>query len=466
MRFFTKKGTALAGPLRSRIIEEAISFQTPIDEIAAERAPFFLRGTSYVIMGLFLAMLAIAAWVKVDIVIVGSGRLSTDIPPIVLQPIERSIIREFKVKVGDKVTKGQVLATLDPTFTQADVASLEVQRRALQAQIHRLESELSGIPYQPGDAGNADDLLQKSLYFQRQAQFKSRIDTFDQDIERLESNVTSVKNTKKSLATQLEINKEVETMRLSLLKSEYGSRLNYLAARADRTRAERELEEADNRLPELFHTLESKRAEKETFLSEWRRQLLENLVSVRTEMAKLGEGLSKAARMNELVVLKSPEDGVVLDVAKRSVGSVMREAEPLITIVPSNATLIAEISITSSDVGYTKTGDDAVIKVDAFPYQRHGMLRGRLLSVSEDSFAPGGGGGGEMGGNPLASKTGAAVHRGRVSLDSLELKDMNKGSGLIPGMTLSADIKIGSRSVLGYFLNPITRTFQESIREP
>ena len=78
------------------------------------------------------------------------------------------------------------------------------------------------------------------------------------------------------------------------------------------------------------------------------------------------------------MVLTSPVDGVVLDVAKRSVGSVIREAEPFITIVQSDSELVGDIMINSSDIGYTHAGEEVVVKVDRLPgYQIHGMLKGK-----------------------------------------------------------------------------------------
>src|SRR5262249_57687395 len=90
-----------------------------------------------------------------------------------------------------------------------------------------------------------------------------------------------------------------------------------------------------------------------------------------TEGRGVAESLAKAVRMNALVVLTAPADGIVLEVAKRSVGSVLQEAEPLVTLVPTSAALIAEVMINSADVGYTKLGDEVAIKVDSFPYPRH-----------------------------------------------------------------------------------------------
>jgi HlyD family secretion protein len=127
--------------------------------------------------------------------------------------------------------------------------------------------------------------------------------------------------------------------------------------------------------------------------------------------------------------------------------------------VPTNAKLIGEIMLKSGDIGYTVPGDKVVVKVDAFSYQRHGMVEGRLLSVSEESFNPG------QKNKSMPSVSGAQ-HRARIALIKTDLRDMPKNAQLIPGMTIVAEIKVGKRSVISYFLNPVLRGFGESIREP
>jgi HlyD family secretion protein len=189
---------------------------------------------------------------------------------------------------------------------------------------------------------------------------------------------------------------------------------------------------------------------------------LEDLVKARESAAAVGENLVKAEKMNDLVALTAPADGIVLDIAKRSVGSVMQAAEPIVTLVPVSAPLIAEILINSADAGFAKPGDEVAIKIDAFPYQQHGMLHGRLRAIGEDSFAP-------NGSNlvPVSGQSTAGVfHRSQVALTDTRLTNIPEGSRLIPGMSLSAEIKVGSRSVISYFLYPVERGLSESIREP
>ena len=177
------------------------------------------------------------------------------------------------------------------------------------------------------------------------------------------------------------------------------------------------------------------------------------------------DALAKATRMRDLIAVTAPEDGVVLDVAMRAPGSVVREAEPMISLLPSNAALIANVMVPSDEVGYVRADETAAIKVDAFPYQRHGTLKGQVRSVSEQSFPAGRGGQGEVG-VPTGGAGGGAFHRIRIELTKTTLDIMPEGARLIPGMTVTAELEVGKRTIISYLLYPIIRGFDESIREP
>ena len=446
-----------------QVLEDAIPFQDPIDEICAERPHPFMRGMHQVIGVMFLITVLAMALVKVDKVVVGGGRLTTATPPVMLQPLDRGIVRELKVKPGDAVKKGQLLATLDPTFARADLASLSTEQRLLVAQITRLQAEIDNKPFAAAPGASPEEQLQQTLYEQRAAQYDAQLRVFDEQLNQRRANIRTTEIDKVSQAQQLDLAKQIEVMRGSMLEKQIGSKLNYVEAQAARVRIEQAYKDADNRLVELQHDLQSKQAERLSFVNDWRNRTLESLVNARNEAAKVGDSITKAALVNDLVVLNSPVDGVVLDVAKRSVGSVVAAGEPLITVVQANAELVAEAMINSSDIGYAHVGDNVVVKVDAFPYQTHGMMKGRLLSISEESFGPGGPDGVLPKSTADAS---GAFHRALVAITDSTLDNMPVGSKLIPGMTMSAEIKVGTRSVLGYFLNPITRGLSESIREP
>lgn len=442
----------------AEVMLSALPFQGPLETITAAPPPRFMRGTLYTVVAMFVTLLVIGGLVPVDMVVVASGRITPDAPAIVLQPIERGIIRELNVKAGDVVTKGQILATLDPTFAQADMDNLSMQQRSLLGQIRRIEAELQNRDFVVHKVMDRDDELQLSLYRQRRDLYMSKLQSLDEAVKHQEVEIRATQSNIESLTAQVAITKDVEAMRSSLMESKVGSRLQLLESQSVRLRSERELKDAGNHLTGLQHALASNRAERSSFMTDWNRQLLEELYRARAEATRVGEGLAKASRVNDMVVLVAPEDAVVLEMAKRSVGSVVREAEPLITLVPSKAPLVAEISIRGQDVGHTPPGSEVVIKVDAFPYQRNGVLKGFLRSISEDSYSPSA--------QPGEKNGGGSFHRGLVELTSIDLVKLPEGTRLIPGMTVNADILVGRRTVLSFFIYPILQAFQEGIREP
>lgn len=444
------------------VAPEAAEFQDALEALIAEPPPPLLRGPHHLVALLLVLLLVIAAIAPLDIVVTGQGRLTADAPPVVLQPMERAVLREIRVRPGDLVRQGEPLALLDTTFAEADRAALAGQLRGLRAQLSRAEAEAAERPFEPGPAADPDLLLQAVLHAQRRALHAARLRGFEEEIRGLEAALRTVEGAALLLAEQAGVAREVETLRARLLEGQVGSRLQYLGARAALLQAEQELRTSRNRAEELQHALRAKRAERETFLEDWRRQALEELARLRSETARVEEALAKATRLAELTTIAAPQDGIVLEVARRSAGSVLREAEPLVTLVPAGVPLIAEITLRSADVGATQPGQAVVLKVDAFPYQRFGLLHGRLRAVSPESFAP------QAAHQPDAAPSAGpgAVHRGQVELDAGGLPGLPEGARLIPGMTVTAEVMVGSRRLLAFFLDPLLRGMAESLREP
>ena len=433
-----------------------------IEDILAERPPRGLNRLHRTVALLFVALLAASAIVQVDIVVTGSGRLAAEAPVMVVQPMTLSVVREIRVRPGDRVRAGDVLASLDPTMTAADKAALVAQKDALEAQIARLEAELHGDapPQFMGD--NPDTRLQAALAEQRRQQYVARLSSFDEEIGRLRAEAAASETALVSLAQQIVLARELEAMRGELFEKRIGSRIQHLEARAQRLRAEREHQDAATRLENATRTMQSRQADRQAFATDWRRQILEDLAKVRAQEIAVAETLTKAAMLADRVNLVAPGDGIVLSVARRSAGSVLNPAEALVTLSPSESDLVADVMIGSGDIGYLMPGQRAALKIDAFPFQRHGMLSGRLQSVGAESIAPGDAGALAPSGQALPG----AYHRSRIVLDPSGLRNLPEQAGLMPGMTLSAEIQVGSRSVLSYFLYPIIRGFDEALREP
>ncbi len=437
----------------SPIPREALDFQNDLDALVAAPVPLALRAWPAVGAGLVVALVVAAALTRIDVVVTATGRLAADVPPVVLQPVGSAVLREVRVRPGDPVREGDTLAILDSTFTAADREALEAQRRALTAERDRLQAELEGRAA-PQTAG-AEAALQGALGAERASVLAARRAALDANLAAIAAAERAEQQAGDGLAERLAVAREIEAMRGKLAADKVGSRLTLLEAKAGRLAVEDEARQHAARLEELATRTRAAAAERDAFLRDWQRETLERLAAVGPDLARVEDQLAKAERLDALTLLKAPRDGVVLETVRRAPGSLVREGEPVVTLVPSGVPLIAEVGLRSADIGNLAPGTAARLKIDSFPWRRHGSLAGTLRAVSRESWAPEG--------QPGAT----ALHRGQIALDpSVALHDLAPGSQALPGMTLQAELKTGTRSVLDFFLEPLVRGLRESLREP
>lgn len=432
------------------------------DPDAIEQRP--LGGvTRGVLIGLSLLLFFGLGWAylsEMDEIVTAPGRLISSSPNLQVQSFESSLIQTIDVKPGQIVKAGQQLAALDPTFTGADQAILQGSIAKLEARERRVMSELKGQKL-PGEASSPgkEDRLQGELRDAREANYRSRVKAQDENIARLEAALKSNRDDEKNLGERLKSVREVEQMQQRLLDQNFGARKQLLEARDRRQEVERELERVGNREKELLREIASQRAEQQAFQNDWRQRAIEELAEIRRERDGIAEQLQKADKRRSLVLLKAPVDAIVLEVPKGSIGSVVRDAEVLFTLVPMNVPLMAELQVASADVGFIKVGDPVRVKLDAFPFQKFGTLKGKVHVVSEDAFSR------DPSGLQGSKSLSANYYLARVELESTKLERRADEVSLRPGLTLSGEVKIGRRTVLSYFLYPIIGTLDESLRE-
>ena len=433
---------------RSVITAGALEFQADLDRLVEEPPPFLLRLWPALGAGLVVALVTIAALVRIDVVVTATGRLAADAPPIILQPMSRATLRDLLVKPGDMVVAGQLLARLDGTLSGADRDGLQVERAALAAKVARLRAELDGtvLPEAGPDAALQAEVQEQRLGLAR-AQ-RSQLLALRAALDKAQAAEIGAGQ---ALEARRDIARQIEAMRAALAASQSGSKLAALEARLALIDAEAAVDQHLARLDDLAQRQAQAEAALLAFDIDQRRQMTEALADLTPRLAEVEEQLTKAARLASLADLRAPRPGVVLSVAKGGPGSLMAEGEPVVVLVPTDVALIAEIGIRSSEAGNIALGDPVTLKIDAFPWRRHGSLQGRLQDVSHGSFTPEG--------------SATALHSGRVTFVG-NLTDLTPGTGLMPGMTLSAEIKTGTRTVLDYFLEPLMRGLNESLREP
>jgi hemolysin D len=436
-----------------------VEFLPDADEIERRPLPGYARITIHGLSAMMVCFLVWSHFAEIDEVVKAQGRLATPSSNIVVQPLQTALIRSIDVRIGQVVKKGQRLATLDPTDADADQAQLSIKFHSLDTQVKRLEAELAGQGAAAGgaNAANADTRLQDSLAQERRANFAAQAARIDQSIAKARASLQTNLRDQQVLGERTKSLREVEAMQERLLAQQFGAKVNLLEARNKRMEVERDFTLSQNQEPEIRRELAGLEAEKRAFVNGWRQKIMEDMLSLTRDRDAIAEQMKKGSLRHDMVTLTAPVDAMVQDIAKLSQGSVAREAEQLFTLVPIGSELDAEVQIDSLDVGHVKPGDLVHIKLDAFPFQKHGTLDAKVRTLSEDAFKRE---------NAVPGQGTDAYYVSRIDLGKGALKNMEPHARLLPGMTLTAEIVVGKRTVLSYLLWPLTKGMDEAIREP
>jgi hemolysin D len=434
-----------------------VEFLPDADEIERRPLPPYARITVHALAAMLVCFLVWASFAEIDEVVKAQGRLTTPSNNIVVQPMETSIIRSIDVRVGQVVKKGERLATLDPTDADADQAQLRLKFDSLSTQIKRLEAELGGRTTLVDAKGSADTLLQDKLAEERRGNFAAQAARIDQNMAKVRAQLETNLRDQEALDERTKSLREVETMQENLVAQKFGAKVSLLDARNKRMEVERNYMLSKSQEPEIRRELASLEAERKAFVNGWRQKTVEDMLNLTRERDATAEQMKKGSLRHDMIMLTSPVDAMVLDVPKLSQGSVAQAAERLFTLVPIGSALDAEVQIDSLDVGHVKAGDLAHLKLDAFPFQKHGTLEAKVRTLSEDAFKRE---------TPNAATGTDAYYISRIDLGKVALKNMDPHARLLPGMTLTAEIVVGKRTVLSYLLWPLTKGLDEAIREP
>lgn len=392
-----------------------------------------------------------ACWAKTDVVIQGTGQIKTDSPTIVMKPLERTVIEKIHVQIGTIVKKDQILITFDPTFNKAEAERLKNEIRALEAQLARLRAEFLSTQFLEGS--EQFEKWQFAIYNQRQGYYKERMKYFSEALLQIDAAKRTKQDSLRKQKERLAAVKELEQMFKKLYEKNAASLKDLIQMSISRMEMEANVDLLANDLLELEHRRGATLAEKNAFIQEWRNKISEDMVAVDRNLTSTRKEYDKVAQLVEYVYLRAPCNAVVHEIASFSPGSAVREAEALITLIPLDGNLELEAELRPQDIGKVKVNAPVRIKLTAYPFQKHGTLTGVVRNISEDTLEK------NIGGQPVK------YYRARISVSG-ELRNIDEGFRLIPGMEAQCEIKCDRRRVIEYILHPLIKALDEAAREP
>ena len=432
------------------------------------------RAVGGTIIAIFCVALAWATFGKVDIVVTANGKIIPSGRTKLIQPLEAGVVRAILVHDGQQVRAGESLIELDPTMTTAERDHVKGDLVGAQLDVARLRAALSeGDPlaafHPPEGATKAQIEMHRQFLVSQMSEQRSKMFELDRQTSQKEAERSTMEANITKLEATIPLLQERVDVRKYLFDKALGTKLTYLSEQQDLVGQQQDLLIQRSKMKEVDAALAALKETRDRTAAEFRRTLLDELVKAEQKSADIAQDAIKAERRAKLQDLVAPVDGVVQQLAVHTVGGVVTPAQALAVVVPQDSHLEIEATLSNDDVGFVHTGQEAEIKVHTFNFTRYGLLHGRVLSVSPDSIARDGGDD-----HPHAQNASEKdpqqqgqdlVYAVRISLDQHQMQDGDKMVDLGPGMAVTAEVKTGSRRIIGYLLSPLARYQHDVLRE-
>jgi HlyD family type I secretion membrane fusion protein len=449
---------------KTDIVGEVVgAFESETAAVLLDTAPKRESVTIWVLVGFVALVVVLSCVIKVDIVVQGAGKISPVSGVLYVSPYNTGIIKTVRVRAGDFVRKGQPLATLDPTFTQADLTQLQEHLASDEAAVTREKAELANAA--PVWSGNDEyQKLQAGIWRKRQDEYQSNLGNYDSQIRSAQALVNQYKSDVRQYSERLRLAGEVVNVYQPLLAQGYVSKLQLMSASDNRTEMMRLLADARQQVDSSSQNMSALKAQREAYVQKWHSDVGSQLVTDGNDLSATRQLSQKAQKLRDLVSLDAPEDAIVVKVGKLSPGSVYNGGgtdamspgtDPLFTLMPVNAPLFADINVASTDIGFVRRDQEVRLKLDAYRYLEYGTGRGVVKAISENSFT--------LDDNNQPVPPHFKVH---VAITDVKLHRVPKAFRLLPGDTLTGDVMVGRRTIMSYLMEGILRTTSEAMREP
>lgn len=372
----------------------------------------------------------------------------------VVQSLEGGIITQILVRGGDRVAEGQALLHIDDKQILSAFQESRANQLALLAQINRLRAEIAG-----GDVAFPDEVMQEApdiaadelaLLEARRREHESTLAVLGQqrvqrrqEIQELRTRAEQARETKRL------IDEEIRMLE-PIVERGATSRVNLLRLQREASQLQGTVSSAELAIPRAQAALEEVEQRVAETNARFRSRAQEELNKATVEYRALSEVMTGERDRIRRTVLASPVDGVVKQLRVTTVGQVVRPAEPLIEIVPSDDSLLIEARIRPADIAFLRPDLPARVRFTAYDFTRYGGLDAQLETIGADT---------------VVDENGESFYEVAVRTEG-HLQDRDgEPLPIIPGMIAQVDILTGERTVLEYLLSPVLRARYTALRE-
>ena len=430
--------------------DDSHEFKPILSEIEDEPESPLGLFTFWTIVALITVTIAWLIIGKDDIVVTTRGMVIPAGESKVIQPLDTGVISKILVKEGDYVKKGQTLLEIDPSSTDPALESSKENHQNLELEISRLNSQAKSIdmlPPAPGSGFSVSSSTQNELYsanilsLKDQLQMKNEdLKSANEDINTTQSELANSENLLNSATDKLtRLNKVIDIV----------TKDEYTKASDDVKSYTTDVEKDKFKLQQLKYKKLQLNNEIAYIKQNFKSESLKDLADKQKQETQLTSDIKQIEFKSKKQNITSPVEGYVDTLFIHTVGGVVTPAEKLISVTPSNAPLLIKSTVLNEDIGFVKEKMAAQIKIDTYSFQKYGLLKGVVKTVTKNSI--------------INDPKQGPVYEIYVQPIQQTLMVEGKRERIAPGMTCAAEIKVGKRRIIEFFIYPLIKYFHEGI---
>lgn len=420
------------------------------DHRRLERPRLFILATVF----LLLCLLVWSWFAPIDMVVRGSGRIVASEHNQVIQHLEGGIVSAILVREGAAVKKGQTLISIADVRANADLGEGRVKILGQRARIARLKAEADGMSSvaMPPDLLPSDPAVQSELasFAARQAKLTQELSVLREQAAQRQAEVGEAASRQKSLVSEQELAQRQYQLMHGMFERHAASQLEDLQAQAKVQDVQSRLAATNAMIPRLNAAISEAHAKMAEASSRFRAEARSDLTTSETELARAQEEIKSRNDRVSRSEVRAPMDGIVNRVLMNTVGGVVKPGDAIIEMTPTDDKLVIEAKVSPTDRAQLMTGAPARVKVSAYDYGVYGAMQGVVTEVSADT---------------VPEERGERFYRVKIEV-TRDPRELAHGQPLMPGMTATADMIVGRRTVWQYLMSPLSRFSQSAMREP
>jgi len=420
--------------------DDAHEFKPTLSEIEDSPASPLGLFTFWTIVALIVFTVAWLIIGKVDVVVSARGMVIPDGEVKIIQPLDTGVIRQILVKEGDFVKAGQTLMEIDPSSTEPALESSRENLEKIRTETQRLNAQANGKGFSSSQA------TQNELYSSNLSSLNEQLKAKQEELKSTDEEIKSAKTEQANYTNLLNTSQEREARLKKVIdiisKDEYTKEVSNI--QSYRT----EITKLNNKLQQLRYKKQQLNNEIAYTKQNFKSETLKELADKEKQENQLKSEVEQIEFKNRKQNITSPVDGYVDKILIHTIGGVVTPAEKLISVTPSNTPLMIKATVLNQDIGFVKEKMPVQIKIDTFSFQKYGLLKGEVKTISKSSIQD--------------EKLGP-VYEIYVTPIEQSLMVEGKKEKITPGMSLSAEVKVGKRRIIEFFIYPLIKYLNEGI---